>query len=72
MYPEDKKKHDKRRYRKIIFRVRRESDLDGLLATYRTEGDTSVNFMITEALCKHLGCELPHREYSTYTRRRIV
>jgi len=67
-----KASHDKRRYKKIIFRVRKESELAAILADHCEAGDTSVNFLITKALCKYLGCPIPHREYLTYTRQRLI
>jgi len=68
----EKKRHNRKRYKTFIFRVRRDSALEARLNDYSTMGDTSVNFLMTEALCKHLNCELPHREYSTYKRVRIL
>ena len=67
----EKRKHNRKTYRSYIFRVRRGSDLEGLLLKYADEGETSVNFLMTEALCNHLGCSLPHREYRTYKRVRL-
>jgi hypothetical protein len=74
MYSEtdEKKKHNRKRYRTYIFRVRRDSELEILLNNYGLEGATSVNYMMTEALCKYLDCPIPHREYSSYKRTRII
>jgi len=74
MYSEtaEKKRHNRKRYKTFIFRVRRESALEARLHEHGMTGETSVNFLMTEALCKHLDCELPHREYSTYKRVRIL
>ena len=67
----EKRKHNRKTYRTYIFRVRRESDLEGLLLKHAQEGETSVNFLVTEVLCNHFGCALPHREYSVYRRVRL-
>jgi len=69
---DEKKRHNRKRYKTYIFRVRKDSALEALLNEHGLTGETSVNFLMTEALCKHLNCELPHREYSTYKRTRII
>lgn len=68
----EKRRHNRKAYKTYIFRVRHDSDLEALLARHGEEGETSVNFLFTEALCKYLNCALPHREYSTYRRTRII
>jgi len=64
--------HCRRRYKQINFRVRRESELLARLEEHCETGNTSVNFLITSALCEYLNCPIPHREYSTYERRRLI
>ena len=59
----EKRKHNRKTYRSYIFRVRRDSDLERLLLNHAAEGDTSVNFLMTDALCDYFGCARPHREY---------
>ena len=64
--------HCKRVYKQMNFRVRRQSALYERMEAYLSEGETSLNLLITRALCEYLKCELPHRQYSTYTRHRII
>ena len=64
--------HCKRVYKQVNFRVRRQSVLYAKIEAYLSDGETSLNLLITRALCEYLKCELPHRQYSTYMRRRIV
>jgi predicted HicB family RNase H-like nuclease len=66
-----KREHTKRRYKQFNFRIRRESELYDAVTEFLAEGDTSLNFLITKALCAYLGVKIPHREYDTYTRQRI-
>ena len=68
----EKRKHNRRTYQGYTFRVRRGSDLATQLEEYAQYGETSVNFLMTELLCKHFGCALPHREYTVYKRVRLV
>lgn len=67
-----KARHCKRTYKQFNFRIRRESALFDVLSDFIKNGDTSLNFLITRALCAYLSCEIPHRQYSTYTRKRIL
>ena len=64
--------HDKRKYKKFIFRVRNESDLAVHLRHFSESGDTSINLLMTKLLCSHFECKLPHREYVTYKRKRLI
>jgi hypothetical protein len=66
-----KAQHCKRRYKQYCFRIRRESQLAAAVETFLTDGNTSLNFLITRALCAYLQCPLPHRQYDTYERKRI-
>lgn len=68
---EQKKRHNKKTYRAFLFRVRRASELERLLLDHAQNGETSVNYLISLALCKYLGCDLPHREYTRTTRTRL-
>lgn len=66
------KQRNRKKYKKYTFRVRRDSELVQRLDAFAERGNTSVNFLITKAICKHLKCPLPHWQYETYTRRRIL
>lgn len=62
------KHRNKKRYRTFIFRVRRNSDLERCILEFAAKGNTSVNFLLTKAICKYFKCNLPHFEYRTYKR----
>ena len=59
-------------YKSYILRVRRDSELAELLAQHGENGTTSVNFIITAALCNFFKCKLPHREYNIYKREKLI
>ena len=61
-------KRNVKRYKTFIFRVRRGSELESRLLNFAEKGNTSINFVITKALCKYFKCALPHYEYRTYKR----
>jgi len=65
-------KRNKRKYKTYIIRVRRDRELATVLADHAENGSTSVNFIITAALCNFFKCKLPHREYNRYKRKKIV
>lgn len=65
-------KRNKDKYRTILFRVRRDSELDKLLLEYAINGETSINFLLTKAICKVFNCKLPHRQYTKTKRTRII
>jgi hypothetical protein len=67
-----KKRHNKKSYRSILFRVRKGTELDTLLEEHAEHGETSVNFLISIALCNFLKCKLPHREYTRIRRKRMI
>jgi len=63
---------NKRMYNAYIFRVRKDSELAELLIDHAENGSTSVNFIMTAALCNFFKCKLPHRAYNRYKRIPIV
>lgn len=65
-------RRNKRKYKAYIFRVRNDSELAELLMDHAKNGSTSVNFIITAALCNFFKCKLPHRAYNRYKRIKIV
>jgi len=65
-------KRNKRKYKTYIFRVRKDSDLAAELINHAENGSTSVNFVMTAALCNYFKCKLPHREYNRYKREKII
>jgi predicted HicB family RNase H-like nuclease len=67
-----KRKFNRVTYKSYLLRVRRKSDLNALLEAHAAQGETSVNFLVTELLCSHFGCKLPHREYLRTKRERII
>ena len=66
-----KRKYNKAAYVSYLFRVRAESELADRLGAYVTDGNTSINFLITAALCNYLGVKLPHKYYDVTQRTQI-
>ena len=66
-----KRKYNKRTYVQHLFRVRAESELASRLKTHIAFGETSLNFLITSALCNYFGVELPHKYYDVTRRTQI-
>jgi predicted HicB family RNase H-like nuclease len=67
-----KARHCKAKYQQFNFRIRRDSELHAKVVEYLAEGESSLNMLLTRALCAYTGCSLPHREYSTYKRLRLI
>lgn len=65
-------RRNQKKYKTYIFRVRHDSELAQLLAEHGESGETSVNFLITAALCNYFKCRIPHREYNRMKRKRII
>lgn len=65
-------KRNKRIYWTMPFRVRKDSQLAELLRHHAQEGETSINFLITVALCNFWKCKLPHREYTRHKRVSLI
>ena len=66
-----KQDYNKKAYVSYLYRVRADSVLADRLGAFATEGDTSVNFLITKALCEYMGLQLPCKHCFTYKRDRI-
>lgn len=64
--------HDRRKYKKIIVRVRRDSDLCREIERHNEVGGVSLNFLINSFLCEHFSVPLHHRHYITTERRKII
>jgi len=69
---EGKKRHCLHTYKQVNFRIRRDSELYKAVTEYLNDGETSLNLLVTRALCEYLKCKLPHRQYTTYKRKRII
>jgi len=65
-------KRNAKTYTDYRFRVRKDSELAKLLEDHLENGEVSLNFLISELLCKHFECKLPHREYRRTIRERII
>ena len=65
-------KRNAKTYTDYRFRVRKDSDLAKLLEDHIENGEVSLNFLMTELLCEHFKCKLPHREYLRTKRIKII
>ena len=66
----EKRAYNRRTYATKLFRYRTDSELAERLAVFADSGDRSINLLITNLLCDFFNIGLPHRKYSTYTRKR--
>jgi len=65
------RKYNTKAYKQYLFRCRRDSVLAERLAHHAEQGETSVNYLITVALCKYLNIPIPHKWYEKTQRTQI-
>jgi uncharacterized protein (DUF1778 family) len=59
-----KTEYNRRKYKQVNLRIRRDSELAALLDEAASESEYSLNFLITSALCNYFKCKLPHKQYT--------
>ena len=57
---ESTKRYNKKTYSNYMFRVRKDSELEVKIQSMIAEGH-SLNWLLTELICNHLGVPMPYR-----------
>ena len=65
------RKYNTKAYKQHLFRYRKDSALAERLAHHAEEGETSVNYLITVALCTYLDTPIPNKWYEKTQRTKI-
>jgi hypothetical protein len=63
-------RYNRRKYKTILFRVPKDSELAAKLCAQRENGE-SVNYLLTRLLCDFYGVKPPQEKYVVRTTRRL-